>query len=317
MARVWAIGTVLSSAFAMCFSLTASAQDYPVKPIRIYCAGIGGGGDFVSRLISQGISGSLGQQMLVENRGLAGAELVAKAPPDGYSLLVYGNTIFVQPFLQAKVPYDVKDFVPISMVDRSPLLLVIHPSLPVKSVKELVALAKAQPSALNYSTGTQGATSHLAGELFKSMAGVQIVNIPYKSGAQEITDLIAGQVQLTFSTGAAAPHVKSGKLRAVAVTGAQPSPLYPGVPTIAATGVPGYQMDSFTGLYARVKTPDAILRRLNQEIVRFMSTAEAKDRLFNAGAEAVSTTPEELAAAVDAYVAKAGKLIRDLGIRAD
>ena len=307
----------ITFALALLGPCIASGQDYPSKPIRFYCAGLGGGGDFVSRLISAGISGSLGQQILVENRGLAGAELVAKSPPDGYNLLVYGNTIFVQQFLQSKVPYDMKDFAPITMVDRSPLLLVVHPSVPVKSVKDLVALAKAKPAALNYSTGTQGATSHLAGELFKSMAGVKIVNIPYKSGAQELNDLIAGEVQLTFSTGAVAPHVKTGKLRALGVTGAQPSPLYPGVPTIAASGVPGYQMDSFTGLYARAKTPDAIIKRLNQEIARLMSTSEAKERLFNAGAEAVSTTPEALWTAVEAYVNKAGKLIKELGIRAD
>ncbi len=292
-------------------------QDYPSKPIRIYCAGLGGGGDFVSRLIAAGISKSLGQQLIVENRNLAGAEIVAKSPPDGYSLLVYGNTVFVQQFLQSKVHYDVKDFAPVTMVDRSPLLLVVHPSLPVRSVKDLVSLAKARPGALSYTTGTQGATSHLAGELFKSMAGVKIINIPYKSGAQEISDLMAGEVQLTFSTGAAAPHVKAGKLRALAVTGAQPSLLYPGVPTVASSGIPGYEIESFTGLYVKAKTPEPIIKRLNQEIARFMSTPEAKERLFNAGAEAVSTTPEALWTAVESYVSKAEKLIKELGIRAD
>ena len=308
------VGLTLMSA------VSAHAQSYPTRPVRFVTAGVGGGNDFVARLIAQGISGPLGQPVIVDNRpgvSTIPGQVVSQSQPDGYTVLVYGPGVWLSQFLRSDVPYDVeKDFASVSIVDRSPLLLVAHPALPVTSVKDLISYAKAKPGALNYSTGATGSSSHLAPELFKYMAGVNIVRVPYKSGAQEIIDLVAGQVQLAFSTGAAAPHAKSGKLRALAHTGDQPSALYPGLPTVAST-VPGYRAVSFTAMFVPAKTPTAVIKRLNEETVRFLSTADAKDRLFSNGAEAAGSTPEELTTAVRAEVARWGKVIKEAGIKTD
>lgn len=299
-------------------SEVAAGQGYPNKPVRIVCAGIGGGGDFLSRLIAPGLTAGLGQQVIVDNRASAVmGETVYKALPDGYTTLVTGSSLWVGSLLR-DTPYDtVRDFIPISMLGRSPLLLVVHPSLPVNSVKDLIAYAKANPGALSFSMGGSGGTSHLAAELFKHMTGINMVRIPYKSGATEIGDLISGQVQLTFSTGAAAPHARSGKLRPLAVTGSQPSPLYPGVPTVAASGVPGYQTIAFDAMFAPARTPAAIIRRLNEEVVRVMNAPQVKERLLNNGAEAYTSSPEEAAATIKSEIALWSKLIKDAGIKAD
>ncbi len=219
-----------------------SGQNYPTKPVRIVTSGIGGGNDFVSRLIAQGVSGPLGQQVIVDNRpsGVIPGDIVAKAPPDGYTVLIASGSLWILTLLQDNVPYDpVRDFAPISSIDRDSNVLVVIPSLPAKSVKELIALAKARPGELNYASTATGASGHLSAELFKAMAGVNIVRIPYKGNAQAFTDLIGSQaqVQLMFpSAGSVATHVKSDRLRALAVTAAQPSALFPGLPTVADGG---------------------------------------------------------------------------------
>ena len=296
-----------------------SSQDYPSKPIRIITAGAGGGVDFTARLIAQSISGPIGQQVIVENRtGILASEAVSKAPPDGYTLLVNGSSHWVR-FLLAKMPYDpVKDFAPISLVSRDIYVLAVHPSLPVKSTKELIALAKARPGALNYAAGTPGGGTHLAGELFKSMAGVNIVAVAYKGPAQSLIALAAGEVQVGFVTAASGPlvpHLKSGRLRPLAVTSAEPSALAPGLPTIAASGVPGYESVGISGIWAPAKTPATIINRLHQEIVRALTLPEVKERLLNADVEAVGSSPEQFAAMIKSDMVNMAKVIKDAGLK--
>jgi len=292
-------------------------QNYPNKPIRIVASAAGGSGDFAARLIAQGLSGALSQQVVVDNRGgVIPGEIVSKAPPDGYTLLIDAASFWIGPLLQ-ETPYDpVKDFAPVTLTDSAPNVLVVNPSLPVKSVKELIALAKARPGELNYGSSSTGSTPHLAAELFNMMAGVKIVRVPFKGSGPAVISLLGGQVQLMFATaGSVAPHVKSGRLRALAVASLQPSALAPGLPTIAASGVPGYEAVAFEGMFAPAKTPVAIIDRLNQEIVRVLNRAEVKERFFNAGVETVGSTPEEFATAIKSNVAKWGKLIKEAGIR--
>ena len=292
-------------------------QNYPNKPIRIVASAAGGSGDFAARLIAQGLSGALSQQVVVDNRGgVIPGEIVSKAPPDGYTLLIDAASFWIGPLLQ-ETPYDpVKDFAPVTLTDSAPNVLVVNPSLPVKSVKELIALAKARPGELNYGSSSTGSSPHLAAELFNMMAGVKIVRVPFKGSGPAVISLLGGQVQLMFATaGSVAPHVKSGRLRALAVASLQPSALAPGLPTIAASGVPGYEAVAFEGMFVPAKTPVAIIDRLNQEIVRVLNRAEVKERFFNAGVETVGSTPEEFAAAIKSNVAKWGKLIKDAGIR--
>ena len=298
-----------------------SGQDYPNKPIRIVTAAAGGGSDFMARQVAQGISGPLGQPVIGENRGggIIPVDYVSKAPPDGYTLLVQGAVAWVAPLLLRKAPYDmVRDFSPLSLLVKEVYLVAVHPSLPVKSVRELIALAKTRPGELNYSSSIAGGSGHLAGELFRSMAGVNIVHVPYKGTAASITALISGEVQLTITdAGLMTPHVKSGKLRALAVTSAEPSALVPGLPTAAASGLPGYEAVGRTGIWAPAKTPAAIIERLNQEIVRVLNLPDVKERFFNAGVEPVGSSPEQFAAIVKADIAKLGKLIKDAGIKVE
>lgn len=296
-----------------------SAQNYPNKPIRLVTASVGGGTDFVSRLIANGMSPSIGQQIIVENRSTAliGGS-VAHAAPDGYTLLINGTSFWLAPLLQSKPTYDVpRDFAPISLLTTSPTLILVHSSLPARSVKELIALAKARPGQLNYGSSTLGAPTHLAGELFKSLAGVDIVRIPYSGNGPALNALVSGEVPLMFSNaGSATPHIESGRLRALAVASAKPSALAPGLPTVAAT-VPGYIVTSTYGLFAPAGTPAAIINRLNQEVVRFINTPNAKERLSQSGVEVVGSTAEHLATTVATDLRVWGKVIREVGIRAD
>jgi len=300
------------------FAATASAQTYPAKPIRIMVTGVGSGGDFAARLIAQGVSPSLGQQIIVDNRGSGNlpAELTAKAPPDGYTLCLSAAPLWITPFLR-QTPYDpVKDFTPITLVVTSPNILVVHPSLPAKNVKELLALLKARPGALNYATSGIGGSGFLAAELFKSMSRADMVRVNYKSGGLAITELMSGEVQLFFANaGAVAPHMKSGRLRALAVTSAKPSPLLPGLPTIAAGGLPGYELVSVQGLFGPARTPDAAVARLNQEIAPFLQRPEVKEKFFAAGMESLGSPPDALAATVKSEMARLGKVIQNAGIK--
>lgn len=308
-----------ASALLVLNTCNAFAQAYPTKPIRIVTGGTGGGGDFISRLLASGLAVTLGQQVIVDNRGgVVPGEIVSQAAPDGYTLLCYPGSLWIGPLLQ-KTPYEpLKDFAPVSMVVRSPSILVVHPSLPVRSVKELVALAKAKPGALNYSAAGTGGATHLSAELFKAMAGVDIVLIPYKGAGAALTDVIGGQVHMTFGSAASvAPHMKSGRLRSLAVTSAQPSPLMPGLPTIAASGVPGYDSVQNIGLFAPVKTGEPIISRLNLEIIRMLRRSEMTEKLFAAGVESVGSSPGELAAVMKQEISRFGKVIRDAGIHAE
>lgn len=298
-----------------------SGQTYPNKPIRVVTAAAGGGGDVVARILAEGLTASLGQQLVVDNRpgnAVIQAEIMAKAPSDGYTLLVSGNTHWILPLLQ-NVPYDpIKDYSPITITTSSPAVLVVHPALPVNSVRELIAFAKGRPGALNYASGIPGSTTHLSSELFKAMADIDVVRISYKGAASAALAVASGEVQMMIipmSTGT--PFVKSGRVRALAVASAQPSALVPGLPTIAASGLSGYEAGTLHAVFAPANTPPAIVNRLNQEIVRFISSPGTKKKLFNAGLEIVGTSPEQSAAIIKSEMARLGNVIKDARIRAN
>ena len=295
------------------------AQEYPVKPVRLVTAEVGGGHDLAARLIAQGLSANLGQQFIVDNRSgaMIAGQYVAKAPPDGYTLMIYGSSLWLMPFMRSNVTYDVmRDFVPIGLEVNSPIVVVVHPSLPVKTVKELIALAKAKPGALDYATGQTGASTHLASELFKVMAVIDMQRIPYKGNGPAMNGLIGGQVQLMFPTaGTAATHLKSGRVRALAITSAKPSALFPDLPTVAAAGLPGYECDSMIGAFAPAKVAPAIISLLSKEMAIAVNKPEVKQRFAAAGVETIGSSPQELAAAVKSEMARLGKLIKDIGLR--
>jgi tripartite-type tricarboxylate transporter receptor subunit TctC len=295
----------------------AHAQSYPAKPLRIVTVAPGGTPDLIARLISQGITGSLAQPVVVDNRGgIVGIEIVSKAPSDGYTLAVNGQNLWILPFLQPNLPYDpIRDFAPVSLVSRAPNVLVVHPSQPVKTVEQLISLARSKPGVLNYGTGGPGSSNHLSAELFKAMSGTDLVLINYKGMGPAINGLLGGEVQLMFAgLGPASPHIKAGKLRALAVTSAQPSPLTPDLPTIS-TFLPGYESVVLTGMFAPAKTPRAIIQRLNQEVVRLLARPETRERLANVGIEAVGSSPEEFASRIRSEMATMGKLIKSAGFR--
>ena len=299
----------------------AAAQEYPSKPIRIITSAPGGGNDFTARLIAQGLTGGpLGQPVVVENRGGGALPGVAvlQAPPDGYTLLVAGSSFMIGHLLEES-PFDPeRDFSPVCLAATTPNIVLVHPSLPVKSVKELITLAKARPGELNYSSSAAGATQHLSAELLKSMAGVNIVRVAYKGAGPGLIGLVAGETQIMISTAPSSqPHIKSGKVRALAVTSAQPSGLAPGLPTVAATGLPGYEVTSVDTLFARAKTPTAIINRLNQEIARVLTREDVKQKFFSAGSEVVAGSAQELGAMTKSEIAKWGKVIKEAGIKAE
>jgi tripartite-type tricarboxylate transporter receptor subunit TctC len=259
----------------------------------------------------------MGQPFIVDNRGYIASEIAMKSAPNGYTLLCYGAPMWLSPFLRTRVPWDpLKDFAPITLTVETPNLLVLHPAVAARSVDELLALARAKPGELNYGSSSVGATPHLAGELFRVMTGINIVRVPYKGSGQALNGLIAGQVQLMFpGAGTAMPHVKSGRLRALAVTSLQPSPLAPGLPTLTSLGVTGYQSSSPFGMFAPANTPDAVVRKINYEIVRALNRTEVREHLFNAGMEVIAGTPAQLTATMKSEMARWGKLIKDANIR--
>ena len=318
MAKARFVAWMIPTCMMVLGTAAAVGQTYPARPIRIVTAPAGAGNDFVARLIAQGLTGSLGQQLVVDNRpaGIIG-ELVAKAPADGYTLLAVGSVLWLTPFLQDSVGYDpVKDFSPVSITARSVNLLVVHPSVAANSVKELIALARSKPGQLNYATGATGASNHLAAELFKSMAGIEIVRIPYKGSGPAVNDLVSGQVQMMFPTTAAGlPHVRVGRLRALGVTTLQPSALAPGLPTVAESGLPGYDSVVMYAMFAPAKTPATVIKRLHAELAQFAKSAGAAEKFFNAGVEVVASSPGELASAMASEMSRMGKLIQDARLR--
>jgi tripartite-type tricarboxylate transporter receptor subunit TctC len=299
-------------------SSMVSAQAFPTRPVRIITSAAGGGNDFISRIIAQGISGPLGQQVVVENYpSIIATENALRSKPDGYTTLVTSSNFWITPLIQ-KTPYEpLKDFTTITMIDKAPTILAVHPSLPAKSVKDLVAIARSRPGELNYSSGGVGVSAHLAAELFKSMTGTNIVGIRYNGGGPQINALLAGEVQMTFTTvTSSAAHLKSGRLRALAVSSAAPFVLLPDLPTVAAT-LPGFEILSVDGMLVPAGTPAAIINRLNQEVVRFLNQIDVKERFLKTGVEIVADTPEQFAAAIKADISLMSKVVKDANIRVD
>ncbi len=296
----------------------ASAQNYPVKPVRIVAPFPPGGGlDLVSRALSQRLSAVLGQTVIVDNRsgadGMIGTEQVAKAAPDGYTLLISSTgPMVINPALSLKMPYDtVKDFSPITLVVVQPLCLVVHPSLPVKSVKELVALAKAKPGQLNYGSGGIGNGAHLAGELFKLATATDIVHVPYKGAAPAVVDLLAGQVHMMLnSIPVMLPQIRAGKLRALAVGADHRMAILPAIQTMQEAGVASFDANSWYGFFAPAGTPRDIVGKLNSEAAKILRGAEMRDFMAQQGADAIGNTPEEFSAHIKAELAKWSLAVR-------
>ena len=312
------IGSILSLGIVFLTVGTGFCQDYPTKPVSIFAAEAGAAGDMAARIIAEELSPVLGQRVLVENRGggVVAPEAVSRSKPDGHTLLVYANSLWLMPLMRSHVPYDpIKGFVPITCLTVQPQVLVVHPKLGVSSVKELIALAKAKPGQLNYSSTATGTGTHLAMELLKSLTGTDIVRVTFKGMASALTALIAGETDLMFSVPTnALQQVKAGKLRALAISSEASSRLVPGLPTVAAS-VPGHKQAAYFILFAPAGTPAPIVKRLNQEVRRILDKAEVKQRFFNAGAEVVGGSPEETAALIQSELVIMGKLIKDSNIR--
>jgi len=307
---------------AVLFGLCAHAQDYPSRPVRIVVPfAPGGPNDIIVRLVAQKLTETWAQPFLVENRpgagGNIGTDFVAKAAPDGHTLLSVGpGSLIINPLI-GKVPYDtMRDFAPVTVMARAPNALVAHPSLPAGSVKELIELARSQPGKVNYGSGGNGSTPHLAGAMFSAMAGIALTHVPYKGTAPATADLIGGQVQIAFlGIPTVLPHVKSGKLRVLAVTGKHRSPELPGVPTVDEAGVPGYELSPWYGLLAPAGTPREVVARLGEEVTRIVRTAVMKERLAAQGAEVAGGSPEEFAALIKADTSTWSRVVKDAGMR--
>ena len=313
---------LIGSVAMMCITAAGAwAQTYPTKPIRIVTAEAGGGSDIVSRIIGQGLNTAWGKPVVVDNRGggVVAGDIVARAPADGYTLLYYGSTLWLLPLIRKDVPYDTqKDFVPVIQAISTPAILVIFPGVPAKSVQELIALAKAAPGKLNYGSAALGTATHISAELFKYMAGVNIVRVPYKGTGTALNDLLGGQVQMMFAVASSvAPHIKAGRLRGLAVTTPKPAAAFPDLPTVAASGLPGYEAVTFSGVFAPSRTPKAIVEQINAEIRNALLKPEAKERLSNSGVDVVAGTPKEFADNIAKDMALVGTVIRSAGIRED
>ena len=303
---------------------TGSGQAYPNKPIRmIVISAPGGSTDILSRGVGRALTESMGQTIVLDNKpgggGIIATETVAKAPPDGYTILMSNTSHSVLPSLHAKLPYDpIKDFAPVSLVALTHSLLLVNPALPVKSVRELIELARAQPGKLNYASGTTGASAHFGAELLKLMAKVNIVQVPYKGTAGQLTALIAGEVQMSFVTmPSALPHINAGRLRVLAIGSPRRSPTLPDVPTVAESGLPGFDIGAWNGILAPARTPPAIIARLNAEIVKMTNDPVTKEHASSQGAELVSDTPQEFAVYIKAQIARFAQVVKATGMRAD
>jgi tripartite-type tricarboxylate transporter receptor subunit TctC len=303
--------------FALACMSTAAAQTYPSKPIRfIVPFPPGGGNDTMARAFGQKMSEGFAQPIVIDNRpgagGNIGAETAARALPDGYTVFLGGvGSHGINPNLQLKLPYDpLKDFAPISLIASAPLVIVVPPSLPIKSVSDLVQLAKARPGELNYASSGTGTIAHLSAELLNSMAKIKLEHVPYKGTGPALTDLLAGRVQVMFNSAVSIlPQVRSGKLRALAMTAAKRSAAMPDLPTVAESGVPGYEAASWYGVLAPAGTPRPIMEKLNSEIVRIARTPEVRERLAADGADPVGSSPEEFAAYIKLELARWARVI--------
>lgn len=301
---------------------THAQTPYPSKPVRLIVGQAPGGAtDVIARLVSPKLGEQLGQTVVVENRtgaaGSIGATFVAKSAPDGYNLLVVSSSYAINPSLYTDLPFDpVKDLMPVSLIAEAPFVLVVHPSMPVRSVKDLVAFAKAKPGVLNYASGGNGSSGHLAGELFTYLANVKIVHIPYKGAGPALVDVMAGQVHMTFgSVLSSLGHVKSGRLRALGITGATRSAGAPELPTIAEAGVPGYQTTTWYGLLAPANTPAAIVNRLSEEMKKAIEAPDVKSRILNDGAEPRGSSPKQFQTHLAAEMKRAAEIVKRAAIK--
>lgn len=296
---------------------------YPDKPVRLIAPFVPGGPtDIVARLVGQKLGENIGQPVVVDNRGGAsgavGMELAARAAPDGYTMVIGSSgNLAVNPSLNAKLPYDpLKDFQPLTQTTAGPQIFVINPALQAKSVQEFIALAKSKPGQLNFATGGAGTTTHLAAELFKLTAGVNIVHVPYKGTGQALTDLIGGQVQMMMASMLPAiPHVKAGRLRGLAVTSRQRAAILPEMPTLAESGLPGFETTSWHGVLVPAKTPKAIVTRLHAEMVKTLNQPDVKERFASLGMNTVGSTPQEFAAYIRSETGKWAKVIKAIGLK--
>ena len=310
-------------ALTILLSHVVLGQTYPTRPIRMVVPSSPGAGvtDIMARLIGQHLSGNIGQQIVIDNRpgasGILGSEVVSRAVPDGYTLLIANVSLVVNPYLYPKMPYDpLKDFMPITMVNSAPLLLVVHPSIAAKSVMELITYAKAHPGQLNYGSGGLGSTPYLAAELFKSLSGIDVVHVPYKGGAPALSDLVGGQLSFMIENmPGTMPYARAGSLRALAITSLQRSQLAPELPTMAEAGVPGYEMSGWNGIFAVKGTPPEIVMRLHSALAKILRSAEMRQEMAVLGAEPIGDTPEEFAEFLRADMARWGKIIQEKGIR--
>lgn len=323
-ARIAASVLLAGAVAGAVFAAAAAAPGYPSRPIRMIVPfSPGGTSDTLARILGQKMTEAWGQQVVVDSRpgasGIIGTEVAMRAPADGYTLM-HGNLaqFAINPSL-FKLSYDtLRDFIPLSLVGSAPQLLVVNPGLAAKSVTELVALAKTKPGALNFGSGGAGTLAYLGGEMFKSMAGISIVHVSYKGTVLALNDLLAGQVQIMFSDmPIALPHAKSGKLRALAVTGAQRTPLVPGMPTVAESGMPGYALDNWWGILAPRGVATGVVAELNAAIVRIHALPEVKERYAALGVEAVSSTPQAFADYIKSEAARYGKLLKDAGAKVE
>jgi tripartite-type tricarboxylate transporter receptor subunit TctC len=319
------VATLLMVLTTVVMPAVAYAQAWPGKPIRFISPfAPGGGADITSRIIAQKLGPALNQQVLVDNRGGAGGnigvDLAAKSPPDGYTLVLGTiGPIAINVSLYRKLPFDpVKDLLPVTQVANALNVLVVHPSLPAKTVKEVIAIAKARPGELSFGSSGPGATDHLAGELFKSLTGVNMVHVPYKGGAPAMLDLMAGQVQTVFSTvSTAIGAIKGGKVRAIAMTGDKRFELMPELPTIAEAGVPGFEVRNWYGVFVPAGTPREIVARLNAELAKVLQMADVKSKLLESGIEALYSTPEQFAAYIQSETQRWAKVVKASGARAE
>ena len=320
LAALLAVAATSPAAGAQSASATVN---YPTKPIRLVVTyPPGGNTDLVGRAVAQKLSEAWGQQVVVDNRGGAGGvlgTLIAKqAPADGYTLLLGTSAgMVLNPLLMKKVPYDAfRDFAPVSLVIINPQVLVVHPALPASSVREFIALAKAKPGQLNFGSSGVGTPNHLGGEMLKAMAGIDIVHVPYKGGAASITDLIAGQVQLVFSSApSVVPHIRTGRLKALAVGSAKRTPALPDVPTVAESGVPGYEYTTWYGIFAPTGTPVPIISKLNAEVVRVLADPQMTQRFQSQGGDPTSSTPAQLTAYMKEETSRWTRVIKTAGIK--
>ncbi len=309
--------------FLGAFSGMAGAADYPTRPLRyVIPSAPGGNADIMGRLIAQRLSVNLGQQVVVDNRpgagNVIGTELVVRAAPDGYTILQVASSAATNPSLR-QLPYDtVRDLAPISLLGSTPLILVVHPSLPVRTVGDLIALAKAKPGQLNYSSNGVGTSGHMAGALLGFMARINVVHVPYRGTAQALTDVISGDLHFTLpSMTSVLPYVKGGKLKVLGMTGSKRSPLAPDLPTISESGVPGYQASIWNGVLGPAATPRPIVAKLNAEIVRILNSPETRERFASMGADVLPSLPEEFAAFIRAEITKWAAVVKSAGIKGE